>query len=275
MKQTISVITCLGLFAGLAGGQAAEETAKAAPTLTAADRKIAEGNYLVPSPADVLGALQHTAKIDWKALSAQVGSASAGTTNAYAEDSQKALNLGMRVADAFVAVEAHDKEQFERSSGAVEKFGTELSPSTNLSAKRAEAKKFVDEGDWPKLSNLLEQIRFEFLRDFKAIPDEDSVILANLGGWLRGLDLVSGALSKDYTADATKVLRQSGLIAYLNARVDKLEAPASTSKEVALIKSKLGEIEALCNFAQDATLPQDKVQRLHEITSELVKAVQK
>lgn len=275
MKKAITIITCAGVLASLADSQAAEQPAKSAPALTASDRQTAEDQYLVPSPGDILGALQHSAKIDWKALSNQIEKSGADRKDSYAEDSQKALNLGMRVADSFVAVEARDKDQFVQFSGAVDKLATELSANANLAAKRDEAKKLVEEGKWQELGNLLEQVRFDVLREFKAVPDEDSIILANLGGWLRGLDLVTGALEQSYSAEGTKVLRQAGLVNYLTARLQKLEAPASTDKVVGIIKAKLPEIATLCSFNEDATLSQDKVKQLHEITAALVQAVQK
>src|SRR5204863_391088 len=74
--------------------------AKGEPTLTADDRKSVEDQYLVPSPGDALDALDHAGKIDWNALASGLVQ---GAEKSYPNDRDKALNLGVAVADAFVA----------------------------------------------------------------------------------------------------------------------------------------------------------------------------
>ena len=281
MKHRFTLLACASvLAAGLTGANAAEQPAakpaadKPKATLSAEDSKKAE-QYLVPSPADIMGALDHSSQIDWKALSAQIEKSGSGDKTSFADDSQKALNLGLRVADAFVAVEAKDKEQFNRCSDAVVNLAAELSADSGLSTKRDEAKKLLEASEWVPLTNLLEGLRVSVLKNFETATEKDSATLANLGAWLRGLNLTTGVLSSHYNAEGAKVLRQAGLVAYLKDGVDKLGSPAKDGKIVATIKAKLPEIETLCTFDAYGTLTEDKVKRLHELSEELIQAIKK
>jgi hypothetical protein len=275
MKQLIITAICASLCS--VSLQAANEKpkpgSKAAPSLTPEELKKAEDQYFVPSPSDLLEALDHSGAIDWTALSAGIGKVSSPEKD-YPNDSDKALNLGIRVADAFVAAKARNKDQLQESSASVAKLGVELSADKGLAEKREQVKKLLNEGKWQELSELLEAIRGQVLGELQTAKDQDSVTLANLGGWLRGLNLVSGALSKDYKAESTKVLRQPGLLEFLQGRLGKLGPGADKSKAVIEVKAKLGEIKELCTFGKDATLPEGKVKRLHEITNELIKSIQ-
>jgi hypothetical protein len=43
--------------------------------------------------------------------------------------------------------------------------------------------------------------------------DQDLVILVSLGGWIRGTQVVSGSVMKNYDETAARVLRQPALVA--------------------------------------------------------------
>jgi hypothetical protein len=275
MKQLITTAICACLCFGSvhAADEKPKPAEKAKPTLTAEELKKAEDQYFVPSPSDLLEALEHWGAIDWTALSTSIAKVSS-PEKSYPNDSDKALNLGIRVADAFVAAKARNKDQLQESSASVAKLGVELSAGKGLAEKREQVKKLLNEGKWQELSELLEGIRGQVLAELETAKDQDSVTLANLGGWLRGLNLVSGALSKNYKAESTKVLRQLGLLEFLQGRLGKLGPGAGKSKAVLEMKAKLPEIKELCTFDKDATLPESKVKRLHDITDELIKSIQ-
>lgn len=281
IKHTVKAVVAAGLFAAFAcqaeaQGEASppeKSESKSKPVLTPQEKAAADNNYLIPSPSDILSALGTSARLDWNTVSAEIGKSGAATKDSYSDDSLKALNFGVNVADAFVAVLAKDKEQFQQSREIVAKLATELSADKTLDEKSQQAKKLVEDGKWRELGNLLEEIRFGTLKDLET-KDKDSFILASLGGWLRGLDLVTAALAKNYDAEATKVLRQPGLVDYLEKQVNQLQGRSKDQKEVQMVKSKMGDIKTLCTFDKKATLPQEKIEKLHGITSGLIAAIQ-
>jgi len=276
LSRLLTTGFCAGALLSASPAHAAEEKPKTGPkgppTLTADERKNVEDQYLLPSPGDGLDALDHAAKIDWAALAVGLGQ---GAEKAYPIDSDKALNLGVAVADAFVATKAKSKEQIKQTSAMVARLGLELSDDKSLEERRDRVRKLVDEGKWTELGDLLEKVRLDVLNELRVADDQDSVTLANVGGWLRGLNLASNALAKSYSAEGAKVLRQPGLIAYLETRVAKLDVTATQSKAVGAVKAKLGEIKALCTFAPEAkaTLPEEKVKQLQQLTDELIKTI--
>lgn len=274
LSHLLTAAFCVSALVAASPVRAAEDKPKpgpkGAPTLSTEERAKVEDQYLLPSPGDALEALDHAATIDWKALAAGHGAAA---EKAYPNDGDKALNLGVAVADAFVAAKAKDKDQIKQSSATVARLGLELSADRSLEEKRDAVKKLVDAGQWTELGELLEKVRIDVLNELRVAEDQDSVTLANLGGWLRGLNLATNALAKSYSAEGTKVLRQPGLVAFLETRTSKLSASATQSKAVAAVKSKLGEIKSLCTFPTDSTLSEEKVKQLRQVTDELIKTI--
>jgi hypothetical protein len=247
---------------------AAGETPK---SLTPAEMKT--DNYILPPPEEVFMALRGVATIDFGKICAAIGKDPSSSRSKFSNDAAKAANLGMRVADAFVAVQAKDSNALRRASDVIEILSLELSADLALKNKIAVANKLADEGKWTELRTILESVRVDVLDEMKANKDKDSVTLATVGGWLRALNIATIALTENYTPDATKILRQPQLVAYLKGRLDALGPKAKATPFVQKILLQMDTIAKLTDIPEGSTMSKDDVKKLLQISNDLVSAI--
>ena len=240
-------------------------------SLTPAEMK--SDNYILPPPEEVFMALRGVTTVDFGKICAAIAKDPATSRSKFNNDAAKAANLGMRVADAFVAVQAKDASALRRASDVIEILSLELSADLSLKNKIAVANKLADEGKWNELRTILESVRVDVLDEMKANKDKDSVTLATVGGWLRALNIATTALCTDYTPDATKILRQPQLVAYLKSRMDALGPKAKATPFVQKILGQMDTIAKLTDIPEGTTMSNDDVQKLHQISDDLVAAI--
>ena len=267
MHRTFPFLAALALAAAVPAFAANEP-----PTsLTSAEMK--SDNYILPPPEEVFMALRGVSTVDFSKLCTAIAKDPLSSKAKFTSDGAKAANLGMRVADAFVAVQAKDANALRRASDVIEILSLELSADLSLKNKIAVANKLAEENKWPELRTILESVRVDVLDEMKANKDKDSVTLATVGGWLRGLNVATIALLENYEPDATKLLRQPQLVAYLKTQ---LEALGPKSKNLPFVRTIIGQMDAmgkLTAIPDGRTLSKDDLKKLNQISTELVAAI--
>lgn len=265
-------IVCAPLFAALLAALPAYAAVEAGKSLDPKETK-ADENYILPPPEEVFAALKSASKVDFAKVSATFAKDANTGKSKFASDAAKAANLGMRVADAFIAVAAKDAQALRRASDVIEVLSLELSADLSLKSKIAVANKLADEGKWTELRTILEAVRVDVLGELKANKDKDSVALATVGGWVRGLDIATMALGMNYDAEATKLMRQPMLVAYLKRQLEGLGAKAKGAPFVAKMIGQMDAIAKLTDIPDGKTMSKDDLQKLNKITTELVAAI--
>ena len=267
MQRTAPLLAALALAAAVPAF-AANEPPK---SLTPAEMKT--DNYILPPPEEVFMALRGVSTIDFARLCAMIAKDPSTSKSRFTSDGAKAANLGLRVADAFVAVQAKDANALRRASDVIEILSLELSADLSLKNKIAVANKLADEGKWTELRTILESVRVDVLDEMKANKDKDSVTLATVGGWLRGLNIATTALSENFEPDATKLLRQPQLVAYLKKQLEGLGPKSKDLPFVKKIVSQMDVVAKLTDIPDGSTLSMDDLKKLNQISNELVAAV--
>lgn len=267
MPRTAPLLAALAVAAALPAF-AANEPPK---PLTPAEMKT--DNYILPPPEEVFMALRGASKIDFAKICATIAKDPLASKSKFNNDAAKAANLGMRVADAFVAVQAKDSNALRRASDVIEILSLELSADLSLKNKIAVANKLADEGKWNELRTILESVRVDVLDEMKANKDKDSVTLATVGGWLRALNIATMVINDNYTPEATKILRQPQLVAYLKKQLEGLGPKA---RDVPFVKKIIGQMDAiakLTDIPDGSTASKEDVKKLYQISSELAAAI--
>ena len=126
----------------------------------------------------------------------------------YSNRAQIALNLGGLIADGFIAVEAKDGQQVKNIGSDIIKLGKALGVSEQLLSRGNSINEFAEHNEWDTLQEELEATQNEVKSSMQSHADQDLVILVTLGGWIRGTQVVTGAILKNYSESAASVLRQ-------------------------------------------------------------------
>ncbi|MEM7656422.1 MAG: hypothetical protein AAF399_09870 [Bacteroidota bacterium] len=233
-----------------------------------ADKQQAMSNYLVPSPGEILSALDKLDRVSWNEL------ASYNQNGSYDNKYARSLNLGVRVADSFVAINAEDAENFGYMSSLVFELGEDLGIKRVLTEKREDLNELARRGAWSDMRAELDNIQGEIQGQIEAIGEEDLVVLAGIGGWLEGLRVVSAHLKDNYSEDHSELLNQGSLIQYYTDELGKLGSDASAHPLVKSISDGLGEIQAVIPVGETNKVAMEHVQTLNQVSTRIIEAIE-
>jgi hypothetical protein len=231
-------------------------------------KAVTSDSITVPTPGELFAALGKSGKINW---SAQYR---APIPMTYGNRAQIALNLGGLIADGFIAVEAKDGQQVKNIGSDIMKLGKALGVSDELLSRGNSINDFAEHNEWDTLQEELEATQNEVKASMQSHADQDLVILVTLGGWIRGTQVVTGAITKNYNDAAAKVLREPALVHFLQS---KLNAISSELRQEALVKDvseQLGGIQKLVSFPESKAPNVEDVRKLNEAVGKLMTKIE-
>ncbi|MEX1118088.1 MAG: hypothetical protein WEB60_04765 [Terrimicrobiaceae bacterium] len=150
-----------------------------------------------------------------------------------------ALGLGTLVADGYVAVEAQDGQAIKNIGKEILALAKKLNLSQSVLGRSNSISDFADNNDWNALREELEATQNEVKLDMVDQNDDRLVTLVSLGAWIRGVDLVSGMVTKEYSPAGAKLLRQPAIIEYLLTQIDALPESARSASPLPEIRAGL------------------------------------
>jgi hypothetical protein len=270
---TIPIFTAVALLC-LPVASRAEEKTKPGPLTAEEASKATE--YFIPPAADVFSRLSKVSNVNWGEVAAKISQEDLqGGTAEGATKATKAIYLGLRVADAFIAVQAKDDKLLRQIADVIEKLGADLNVSEPIQKRGKEMRRLVEENKWVQAGTMLATMRGEVISDLKQGKDNDSVVLATMAGWIRGLDVVSDALARQYDAEATKVLRDPELLSYLKKEAEGLSAKTKEQPFVQAFLAKADEMQKLVAIPKEGTMSKENLTTLSQLTNQVVTSVKR
>jgi hypothetical protein len=222
----------------------------------------------IPTPGELFAALEKPGKTDW---SAQYRGPIPIT---YRNRAQIALNLGGLIADGFIAVEAKDSQQVKNIGSDIIKLAKALGVSENLLRRGNSISEFAENNEWDTLQEELEATQNEVKSSMQSHSDQDLVILVSLGGWIRGTQVVSGAITQNYDERSAKVLRQPALVKFMQSKVNEISPELRGEPLVKDVNEQLSGIEKLVSFPADKAPSVDEVRKVNEAVSKVMEEIE-
>ncbi|HEY3899393.1 MAG TPA: hypothetical protein VGM54_12305 [Chthoniobacter sp.] len=223
----------------------------------------------VPMPGEFMAALNKLGKIDWSSKFR------IPIATSYTSRPQMALNLGGLIADGYIAIEAQDGQQVKNIGRDVITLATALGVSKEVKERSSSIEAFAEKGEWDQLKEELEATQNEVKQAMSEAKDQDLVTLVTVGGWLRGVQVISGQIAAHYTELGGKLMRQPGVIEFLDQHLDKLSDKDKDDPSVRIVRKKMGDIEKLLDFPPDKAPSAEQVKELNVITSDALKEITK
>lgn len=243
--------------------------AGAAQTVTEEEKVKFSQNLLLPSPGEVFAALAKLGDVDFTA---------AGSFNKkydYSTNALRALNLGVRAADGFLAVQAKDKTRLGEVIAVVVTLAEELLVKDAILNKGKQFENLAKAEKWPELSRELNAFRDDVNEEMKRLGDKDLSLLASAGGWLQGLRGVTTILGARFDAKASSVLYQPRLVDYFAENLTAMKPEYTSTPQVKAILAAMPEIKKLVDVGFKNPVPKENVERLKAIASELTQTIEK
>lgn len=221
-------------------------------------------NVIIPTPSEVFNVLDKLGSPNWKGeLRESLGKNSGNRA-------QVALLLGTVIAEGFIAVEAEDVES-------VKNIGREvlvLADAINVrKAVVSRSKSIVDKAearDWAAVRTELDGAQHDVRGAMMELSDEELAQLVSLGGWIRGTEVLTSIVSKDYKPQRAELLHQPELLNYFDRRIDGMSPRLKSSELVERIRTMLVEIRPLIQEKGGRDISLESVEKIHTLTSDVV-----
>ncbi len=223
--------------------------------------------FTVPTPGELFAALNKQCKPKW------TDQARGPIGTAYKDRAQAALNLGGLIADGYIAVEAQDAQQVKNIGRDILGLAKTLGISQEILARGASLTQFADDNNWSSLREELESTQNEVKQAMEALHDEELVTLLSIGGWIRGTQVVSSVVLKNFSPETSCILRQPALVDFLRGKLDKLPARTKDSALIKKVSEGLTDMGKTVSFPLGETLTKEDVQKLQEQAAKLMEVI--
>jgi hypothetical protein len=223
----------------------------------------------IPTPGELFAALEKPGKPDW------AGQYRTPIPVSYRNRAQIALNLGGLVADGFIAVEAQDSQQVKNIGTDIIKLAKALGVSENVLSRGNSINEFAENSEWDALQEELEATQNEVKTSMQSHRDQDLVILVSLGGWIRGTQVVSASIIKNYDERSAKVLRQPAVISFIHTKMNEIGTELRNEPLVKTVTDQLSALEKLVTFQSGKAPTLEEVRKVNQAVSKLIEEIQK
>ncbi|MEI6349513.1 MAG: hypothetical protein WCP06_00230 [Verrucomicrobiota bacterium] len=223
----------------------------------------------IPSPGELMAALNKEAKPNWQTQYRPP------IPTTFPSRIQIALNVGSLIADGYIAVEAEDSQQVKNIGKDIIALAKSLAVSESVIARGSSIVDFAEKNEWNSLKEEMEATQNEVKLALLEQNDSELVSLVSLGGWIRGVSVVSGWIAGNYTPGSAKLLRQPAVVALMRAKINELPEKMQADPLIKSIARQLADIEKLVSFSSDTVPTQDDVKKLRELSIALVQEISK
>jgi hypothetical protein len=253
---------------GAAGrAQTTDESAPLSPAEIKAAAKV--DTFSVPTPGELMAALNKLGKPDWS------GEIRPPISRNFSSREQMALNLGGLIADGYIAVEAEDAQQVKNIGADIMALAKPLSVQQDIINRGKSLTDFAEHGDWNTLKEEFDATQNEVKAAMAKNKDQDLVTLVTLGAWIRGTEVITDYLTKNYTPAGAKLLRQPAIVQFLSDQLMTLPKGIRDEPSVRTVRGRLVEIETAVSFPKDQPPTADAVKALNTITADLINEIAK
>lgn len=247
---------------------------KPLPTLNDLKTSAKPGETPIPSPYDAFLALEAIGgkdrPVDWGQV-LNYGVAAIKPQD-YKDNTAACLMLGVKISDGLIAVKAQDAEALSEVASSIEVLAKVINVEEAQLKKLETVREMAAKDDWLGVFLELGYLQEDILSSLKARKDTDQSALIMGAGWTQGANFASYAIEKNYSPEASGLLREPSLISQL---IKDLQA-TKAAKENAVVQQMIKDmttIHDIVNIAEDGTIEAEKVKEIRTTCSAIVKQI--
>lgn len=257
MKRPLLLIITICLSGALAFSQSTNKAPKK-------DNKV-PAEVFIPSPNEVLLTIKKLDNIKWNDF------VSYNKKTNYKNKHQLAINLGVRMANAFVAIHNQDKLQFGEMNAVIYSLADQLGYGSVAKNLNEEIKKLISAEQWDKIGQKLDDINAETLEEIRKKDGMQLVLAVAIGGFFESIQIVSGHLSQNYDPQKAELLLQSKFVDFLIKSLENDKKLLSDSN----LRKAYDNLKLINPLMGKQTLSLEEVKKIHQITKAFVLEISK
>src|SRR3954469_2385987 len=170
-------------------------------------------NVVVPRPDEVFGALNKLGGVNWK----EYVRTDRGSN--FTERPRIALLLGSVIADGFIAVQAEDAPAVKEIGQRVQSLAERINVKSSITQHAKAIIEGADKKHWPSVRQELDRTQNEVQRAMDELHDQKLSQLVSLGGWLRGTEVLTAVVSKNFKTEGAELLHQPDLLIHFESQL--------------------------------------------------------
>jgi hypothetical protein len=215
-------------------------------------------NVVVPLPNEIFGALNKLGSVNWH----EYVRTNKGTN--FTEPPRIALLLGAVIADGFIAVQAQDAPAVKEIGQRVQTLARGIGVERSITAHAKAIIDYANRKKWENVRQELDRTQSSVQQAMNELHDEKLSQLVSLGGWLRGTQVLTAVVRKNFTADGAELLHQPDLLTHFQSELNGM--PEYNLPIIHQIRSALVEVKPLIGGRQ---ISPAAVRKVNDITTHL------
>jgi hypothetical protein len=212
----------------------------------------------------VLNALNKIGRIQWSNL------VTYNKFYNYKGRNKQALNIGIRVADAFVALHDKDKTNFGNMNNVIFSLAKELNISDLIEEQKNLLQELSQKDDWVLLIIELNTMNSQLQQELKKQKDDDIVLLSNVGAFFEGIRILSTHFKNNYDNKKVGLLKQLGLIDYYIKEIDN-DINIKKDKNVEVVYNGLISLKTF--LTEDPQVSLKTIEKMQDIAITVVESI--
>ncbi len=224
-------------------------------------------NVVVPVPSEIFAVLDKLGTPNWRS---EVRSSLGRNTGNRA---QVALLLGTVIAEGFIAVEAEDSEKVKEIGKEVLVLAEAINVRKAVITRSKSITEKAEAKDWKAVRREFDGALHDVRAAMEELGDDELAQLVSIGGWLRGTQVLTSIVSKNYSPDGAELLYQPQLLSNFSKRLEGLRSRLGREELVVKVRKTLAGIRPLIGKDDGSKISVENVQRINKLTSDAVSAI--
>jgi hypothetical protein len=221
---------------------------------------------LVPVPKEIFHSLDEFRTANWRAVQRP----EVAHWKSHGDQAQIATLLGVVIAEGFIAMEAEDSTEVKNVGNTVLKLARGLGVEERALRRSRSIMDLADRNEWKAARKEWDGVLSDLESGMIELKSSELSQLASLGGWLRGTEALSALVLENYSAERSELLRQPGLIDYLEKQLLGMNSEMKRRPMVAKMLDGIRKIRTRVK-SESGPLPEKTVREIHGICDELVR----
>lgn len=226
-------------------------------------------DVVVPVPSEVFIVLDKLGEPNWRAELTEDEGKNSGNR------AQVALLLGTVIADGFIAVQAEDPVRVKEIGQQVLALADAINVRKAVLARSKSITEKADDKQWVAVRKEFDGALQDVKGAMEELGDHDLAQLVSLGGWVRGTQVLTSVVGKNYSESGAELLNQPQLLDYFTRQIEGLASQRLKREPlVARVRKLLRDLKPLIARAEKGPPKADVVQKINRLTGDTVSAIQ-
>lgn len=169
-----------------------------------------------------------------------------------------AVELGFLIADGFLVVQAGELGKVENLATELTNYGKALGAGERVNRHAASLLESARDGEVDQLKKELAATQKDVELELVTLRDADLAHLISLGGWIRALQVASGAVDTQFSPERARQIMREDIADYYSSIISSLEPRIAERPNYAAMRDVLAgmRVEMLVDETTDPTKEQ-------------------